>query len=724
MATMKEMLLDREGDAIVPKDYTVITTEVDFLRLALSEQPLFIRGARLCEWAEAFCYGRGIVCTETYSLKRELLSAFPTLSSLQVDFLAQKLETKAESLSRPLTYWGVLQAIYPMPLWTQAVSLRHAATWLVWLQQATPDEKNYPLLMQACQSWESLAPISLRSVYSVYSPLAAQQLLDEWLGIVESERTWEEFPLEVPRAELERARKIWHKRIIESHGSFFKSFVNLKVPFSLKKVAAQETCQYYLLHADELSKNIVDQLSPYLSQTELAELHQYAAPSIPENIPALPDAVLTWFREQYLPYRQWQHRSNAAQGREVVLESARQFAEWYLTHYPRALNSSDPLSKWLSFNRSSQLAQAENLLTLLIVLDGLHAADARYLLNIIRSQTQRLTVVTDDFAFAPLPTVTEFAKGALFRGVAPDKINVVSDIGQVLPDNQSPAQRLQLVQQGLYLWRVQEPDSTYHQKNRSENLLLDVEGRLQAEALKIKQIVELVPDNIAMQIVIASDHGRLMGRSTRTLAAPQGLQIHGRAAWGDFLKPFPSAGYVIEDKLVYLFGESFGLTQNTIIPLDESAFRMTDDRGGSELYPHGGLFPEEVIVPWIVLARDFIKPSVEITLSGSGKARRSGKLQVKLLNLSEVILTIQELVVNFRSGRPIELHLDETLKACSDWQKEIRIENWPAPLEANSANAYARIRQPNGLVFEYQVKVSLESEDIYVRPDDILEDLE
>jgi len=724
MVVMKEMLLDREGDAIAPKDYTVVTTEADFLRLALSRQPLFIRGARLCDWAEAFCYARGIVCTETYSFKRELQSAFPTLASSQIDFLAQRLEMKAEILSRPLTFWGILQSIYPVSLWTQAVSLRHAATWLVWLQQTAPDEKIHPLLIQACQSWENLAPISLRSVYSVYSTPAAQQLLDEWLGIVESERTWEEFPIEVPLAELERARKIWHRRIIESHGAFFKNFVNLKVPFSLKRVAAQETCQYYLLHADELSKDIIDQLSPYLSQAELNELHQYAAPSIPENIPASPDAVLAWFREQYLPYRQWQHRSDAAQGREVVLKSARQFADWYLNCYPKALSSSDPLWKWLSFNRSAQLAQTENLLTLLIVLDGLHAADARYLLNIIRSQTQRLTIVADDFAFAPLPTVTEFAKGALFRGVAPDKIDAVGDIGQVLPDNQSPAQRLQAIQQGLYLWRVQEPDSTYHQKNRSENLLLDVEGRLQAEALKIKQIVELVPDGVVMQIVIASDHGRLLGKSTRTLFAPQGLQIHGRAAWGNFSKVFPASGYLIEDNLVYLFSESFGLIHNTIIPLDESSFRMADERGGSELYPHGGLFPEEVIVPWIVLARDFVKPSVEISLSGSGKARRSGKLQVKVLNLGEVSLTIQDLVVNFRSGRPIELYLDESLKACSDWHKEIEIENWPAPLEVSSANAFARIRQPNGLVFEYQVEVSLESEDIYVRPDDILEDLE
>lgn len=721
---MMEMLLDREGDAIVPQGYRVVNTEVDFLRFALGEQPLLIRGARLCEWAEIFCYGRGILCTETYSLRRELQAAFPKLVSSQIDFLAQKLDKKIENLSRPITYWAVLQTIYPVSLWAQPVSLRHAATWLVWLQQTEPSEYIYPLLMQACQSWVNLAPISLRPVYQAYTAAAAQQLLDEWLGLQESKTVWDEFPIEIPLSEVERARKVWHRRIVESQGTFFKDYSRLNVPFSLKKVAAQETYQYYLLHADQLSKDVVNQLSPYLTQTELNELHQYSAPSIPESIPETPDAVLAWFREQYLPYRQWQHGTNAIQGLEVALHAARQFANWYLNHYPKALYASDPLSEWLSFNRAGQLARGENLLTLLIVLDGLHATDARYLLNIIRSQTQRLTVIADDFAFASIPTVTEFAKGALFRGVAPDKIDAVEDIGWILPDNQSPAQRLQTVQQGLYIWRVQEPDSTYHQKNRSENLLLDVQGRLQAEALKIKQIVELVPDNVVMQIVIASDHGRLLGKSVRTLSAPQGSQVHGRAAWGDFSKSFPSSGYLIEDNLVYLFGESFGLPKNTVIPLDESSFRMVDERGGSELYPHGGLFPEEVIVPWIIMARDSVKPSVEILLSGHGKARRNGKLQIDVLNLSEIDLTLQELAVNFRSGKPIKLHIDGSLKASSNWNKEIEIDNWPTPLDVSTANAFARVRQPNGLVFEYQVEVNLTSEDIYVRPDDILEDLE
>lgn len=47
-------LLDRHGDEIVPDGYVLVETEVAFLRNALDKQPLFVRGANLCDWAEIF----------------------------------------------------------------------------------------------------------------------------------------------------------------------------------------------------------------------------------------------------------------------------------------------------------------------------------------------------------------------------------------------------------------------------------------------------------------------------------------------------------------------------------------------------------------------------------------------------------------------------------------------------------------------------------------------
>ena len=406
-----------------------------------------------------------------------------------------------------------------------------------------------------------------------------------------------------------------------------------------------------------------------------------------------------------------------------MLEAARQFAIWYLERYPKALAGA-PLHKWISFSKVNELRCGENCLILLVVLDGLHVTDARFLLQSIRVHTQRLSLVADDLAFAPLPTITQFAKEALFRGVPPVKVPDVEPIGEILPEDKSPANRLANVQsKGVYLWRVLEPDRTYHQKNKSENLRQDVEGRLEAEALKIKEIVETIPDHIIMQIIITTDHGRMLGQAKRTIPVPDGMQGHSRAAWGKSTKKYSEAGYVIEDPLVYLFAESFGLPEDVVIPLDESAFRGNDNRTGSEIYPHGGMFPEEIVVPWIILARDYVRPEVEITISGRGRARRSGALQIHVLNQSDIDLTLKDVVVSFRTGLEKKLELELAVGAYSEKTHSIELDPWPSPSDVKYINTVARLRQPNQLVFDYPVQVNIQSEDMYIKPDNPLEDL-
>ena len=143
----------------------------------------------------------------------------------------------------------------------------------------------------------------------------------------------------------------------------------------------------------------------------------------------------------------------------------------------------------------------------------------------------------------------------------------------------------------LYIWRVQEPDRTYHKHNGSGTLLRDVEAQLDAAANKIVDLVDQVPDELSLQIIVATDHGRLLGKSTRRIAVPPGMISHGRAAWGDAGRSFDASGYIIEDEIVYLHGVRFGLTQDVAVALNQDTFRTNDGKGGTEVYPHGGLFP-------------------------------------------------------------------------------------------------------------------------------------
>jgi hypothetical protein len=63
-----------------------------------------------------------------------------------------------------------------------------------------------------------------------------------------------EFPLtRYQRFFIEKALDKWNMAIVESHGSLFEHLDNLVIPFSLKKLAAKETYQYFLRNSGELT---------------------------------------------------------------------------------------------------------------------------------------------------------------------------------------------------------------------------------------------------------------------------------------------------------------------------------------------------------------------------------------------------------------------------------------------------------------------------------------
>lgn len=723
---MTVMILDRERDAPLLKGYRLITTEVEFLTYAVEGVPLHIQGDGLCNWAEQFFRGRRIEYREATSIIKELEHNFPGLSENQIQRLISRLGDEIHLLPKPITAQKLLDAIYPGPLWAAQPSTSHLAEWLMWVYENQPTDEIQVLLGLLGSRWADEYDREEAHIYpKVFTSIEAESALEKWLGIANREDflPTKEFPLEIPDVLLERARDKWNASIVLSQGKFFEQFELLTVPFQLKKLAAKETYLYFIQNVSELQPQQISILARYLSYKEVNELRKRLTPVLPSELPDYPEAIIKWFESEYLPYREWHDYYSSKNPPEKVLQLARQFGLWYLDNYPKAL-SGGGLSKWVSFYRTGHLDQNPDVLTLIMVLDGLHATDARTLMQNIRSHTSRLSIITEDLVFSPIPTITQFAKEALFRGVPPDKASTIDTVGSVLPEDKSPAQRLANQNaRGVYLWRVLEPDRTYHQKNKSENLQQDIAGRLEAEALKIKEIIETIPDDKLLQIIITTDHGRLLGNSIKTLDVPDGMESHGRTAFGESGLQYPAEGYIVKENIAYLYGERFGMPTDVAISLGEAAFLGNDNRTGSEVYPHGGLFPEEVIVPWIVFARDVIQPKVEITISGEGRARGSGKLQIKVLNLSDIDLKLETITLYYRNGSEKTLIIGKSLDPRKDTITEVEMELWPSAAEASGVNSIAKVRQPNGIVFDYSVAIDIQSKDLYERDETLFEDL-
>ena len=251
----------------------------------------------------------------------------------------------------------------------------------------------------------------------------------------------DEFPTEVPEEFQKKARSFWAKKIIESNGKYFETIKSQAIPFLLKKIAAQEAFRYYMHNPGKLSQSTLDQLAVYLTGSEINQLRYRLAPDAPPALPTDPQMVLNWYHDLYLPFREWQHSSGSEANKATVSVAARNFSLWYLEQYPKAIAGAS-FRKLISFQKMNELSANKDCLTLVVVLDGLQTTDARYLLQCIRAQTQRLNLVTDDLVFTPLPTITQFAKESLFKGVPPDKTDQVAALGEILPEDKSPTIRL------------------------------------------------------------------------------------------------------------------------------------------------------------------------------------------------------------------------------------------------------------------------------------------
>lgn len=722
---MDAILLDRVGDATLPDGYQEVNNEVDFLLHALDESPLLVRGRHLCDWAQAFYSARQIATEEAHSPMREIQSAMPGLSDeLATDLYRQFDPQEFTSVERPLSPARIAKALHPGTMWEARTSLEHAAEWLLWLYQIEPSPGLQATFEYLTKQWQQQAG-SEQVAYTATDPLRAQKLLESWLYIQPSQATSDlgEFPLKVPDGFASRARDEWSRQIVKTDGAFFRELVKQPIPGSLKRLAAKEMYKFLRHNPDKLDHALYSSVEPFFSLEQQAELSKSLPPEPPPSMPAGISEVLTWFGRSYLPYRRWQSRHGDQTATKLADAAARDFAVWYLNNYPEALMGG-ALRDHLSFRQLvSQQGLRDGAATLLIVADGLHADDAVALKQSVEEKTQRLTTLRDSYVFAPLPTVTVFCKDSLLKGVPPSEMGRVGYLGEVLPEKKYPSDRVDSLKPGdLLVWSVMEPDHTYHGRNSYDSLQQDVGSALENIADKVADIVEQVSPELVLRIIVTTDHGRLLATALRAIDVPAGMESHGRASWGPILTSFGKTGYVIEDDVVHLHGERFGLPSDVgeaMVMIGSVMFKTNDAKSGSERFPHGGLYPEEVIVPWIVLERDWKQPELDVALEGEAMAGTRGLAAITIANYSEVALRATQLELALDTDRKTFSLDAPVIGPKSSDSLQVELASWPTGAQIVNMTASVTVALPTGRTFEVNVDVQLTSREMYQR-DDIL----
>ena len=334
-----KVLLDRDGDAALPTGYQLLQTEIEFLRYADVAQPLFIRGAALCDWAELFYRARDIPFQNLRSPVLELTAICPELGSQQAEEIYRLLGRTYAEMARPFSVQAVLEKLYPQRLWWDAPSWEHSAAWLNWLISSPFPEAIQPLLASLADQWRLQSNGHESQIYAVTRKKDARQLLLGWLGVIDTKMTFDggEFPLPVPQAIVEQLRSDWKKQIVTTQGAEIRPLLARRMPRYLKIEATALAATYFKQHPALFTSQHLQEMRPYLDAKQQSELRSLLVPNVPGVMPTTPAEVLNWYRHRYLPYRIWQEKHGQENAREVIREAAEQFIYWYLDAYPKGL---------------------------------------------------------------------------------------------------------------------------------------------------------------------------------------------------------------------------------------------------------------------------------------------------------------------------------------------------------------------------------------------------
>ena len=715
---MEQMLLDRSGLLDAPENYHLVATEVDFLIEALSKNNLFIQ-KELCNWAEAFCKARGITYRELNSPLKELLSVFPKLSESQAEDLIMKTKIKIIEIPPPLTKQKILNTLFPNNIWFEPPSITHAAKWLLWLNESEDNEYLLPLLEDITTEWQDSSPENIRFIYSSNIKNIAKEIIEEWLGFRKNleHRFFEPFQVEVPKEFIQKAGDCYLKRIVESDGKDIIEISQLPLTINLKKTIFKKCYEFLVHNPQKITHELVEIISPHVGIDEQLVLRKHLPPARPLPIPQKPDEVLEWVRTEYIPFRFWQMGEKSPETHQVTLDLAKQFIDWFLSQYPSAL-AGNRMNGLLSYAKLIDLVKEDiNYSILIIVLDGLHLIDGDYLLNRILEKCSRLTVIDRTATFSVLPTITQFSKESLFRGVPPSQLDKVEYIGKILPEGKLPINMIIEMKPGQCgIWSIVEPDHTYHKKKAHDPnaLVHSVEAQLDSVANNIYDIVGIVPEEIPLKIIITSDHGRLLSKSSRKLPIPDRMVNHGRAAWRDQAEiHYEKEGFIIQNDLVFLNPDLFCIPCETAISLGEDTFLQSNGAGGTDLFSHGGLFPEEVVVPMYVLCRDYERPSVESILSGKGIFGQTSKLMITINNHSDLELKLSHLIIRYKDKPENKLDIDFKVMPVKSNVFEIEFGPWPSSNEIKTMQVRIVLEQKNHFKFELEPSIVIEAEEMY-----------
>jgi serine/threonine protein kinase len=686
--TSKSVVLDPTGLYSPPSGCVEIRTEAEWMQSFFQSGDLYwvtgkgLHAKRLCDWTREWLRvwnKLDAILEEKQDPRAQLQSLFGSVPIPEnwTDLEILQLATAINAYPPENAVAHLLADLVEgdRQVWFASPSIHHLAQWL-----SIQVPNAYKSLERI---WQNQAVENDSELANYYQTEDKLQLLRQWTGIIQTPakvKALGRYPLPIPHFLASEFRSFWEHQLRRNEGRVMDELIPNKQS-GMEQIAS---LAYTILKTSPswITKERKRKLSSYLNYQELRDLDSLQPPLQPEPLELEVNAkdAMQWVTDQYLPFRRWDAAINSPATRPRVSDRlADSFVNWILKHYPEMRFTSSVLNHSVA-SLVQDLCQKNPVLW--VVVDGLGWLDHQELLAYLTRNSSFSVETTLQPRISILPTKTEYAKWSLYTQLPPSHSAWVPDAGKGFPmvgigrrytdrdyKRGTLHRDLQKNAHPLYCWDTDKFDHLYHTEKDWQNLYqVQRPHVLEGIARDIEYSVKQHPNPELLRIVIASDHGQMLGEAEHLTSCPEGLDLKGRMAIGKTDDP----------RFVVLDAERYGLPHDISIVRGAACLNAFSYTEKNEIIgSHGGLFPEEVVVGVSILRQFTARLPVQVTCQGEGEAEQSGKLTLEIDNLNTVPLTQLCLYINelndLKTGYPLNIEIPAGQKV----QIQVPIANCP-----------------------------------------------
>lgn len=717
-------VLDKEGLLHVPEDFTLVECETALWQAFVGSKPIWVRGNKeLITWAAKALTGRGWIVETKSNQFGPLTEQFPFLEK-HIAEIARRIGEADDcgSLS------GIAKVTLNQVPLDEPGSSKHLLNFLLWDVGQNLDELQQAVRQALISVWNKHLVGDVSKAYLRLTQDTSKEHLIEWMSLSNESRRgkWLPFPgvsdeesLHLSKLASEATRDL----ILSGNANQIQEFLKSDVAASIKSIATKTVTEALKQNSDVLILNqeLADLLIPFASLEQSDYLRKLIPPQKPGPLPDTLNNLAKWYQNEYLPYRQWSALTNDPTATDCLKDIWKIFSLWYLERLLPAINGGKGESE-LAFKMVRELwKQADDNPVLLIILDGLLPGDERSIADQIRKNNPDWEVTGKTFAATLVPTITEICKVSLIQGCPPMlSQNKFQEI-RLRTDAIAATKNAIEEKKGYVIWASNEPDWTYHKKfDTPEITRYEVSKTISNIVSDITSLLSSMPKDCALKVVITSDHGRTIGGCPRCLPIPDGSRTHDRVVQIDGPYTCDSPYFIDDQDIIHINEEAFGVgTGTTMISSTDLVFSTYFK--GNAWFVHGGILPEEAIVPWLTLARTKTETKINGSAKLDGILGRTCKLSIEFSNPSDIGLEFLRVRLSGGGIVPIIADLDmPLLKPLDSSNVELEL-----PIEGEgveSLDMLVEVRKPSGEILSFSIPVDVNLRVMQGRSVDLNED--